>query len=365
MRHLLRRTTAILSIALTIGSGCAPSPQQKAAALSKLSEAKIEMEKEDWLPAIHLLDEAISNDPNLPTAHLERARAINKYCDGIMPLGKYPSPDYTRKDAMRDLDEEIRLNPKLGEAFYLRACTWLNLADPEKARADFTNAIARMEDPTEAYVGRAFTWTFAGDFRNAANDMTCAIDRHPLEAEYYYKRGGYRRMISDNRNAVFDFAKSSALEKASGKLTMGALKAVERNVGGQQDIMAPQRTPEVAADLSRLEGRWEVVRMERIGVPVDVEPNEAITTFHNGESLAVRNGVKRVQRISLDPAKHPRQIDFRETSDGRTKVFWGIYETVGDTLRICSAPDDTVRPTDFTTAIHFERLLVVYKRSKR
>ncbi len=70
-------------------------------------------------------------------------------------------------------------------------------------------------------------------------------------------------------------------------------------------------------------------------------------------------------KITLDPSKKPKTIDYRMLegfTKGKTQL--GIYELDGDTFRSCfSAPGDP-RPTDFTTKAGDRRTLSVWKRVK-
>lgn len=49
---------------------------------------------------------------------------------------------------------------------------------------------------------------------------------------------------------------------------------------------------------------------------------------------------------SLDPAKKPKEIDFRSADDKDKDVVKGIYELDGDDLKLCLA-FKTERPTKF------------------
>ena len=49
--------------------------------------------------------------------------------------------------------------------------------------------------------------------------------------------------------------------------------------------------------------------------------------------------------FTLDPAKSPKQIDFKALSDGKTGL--GIYELRGDELKLCLANPGKERPSSF------------------
>jgi uncharacterized protein (TIGR03067 family) len=74
--------------------------------------------------------------------------------------------------------------------------------------------------------------------------------------------------------------------------------------------------------------------------------------------------------IKLDPAKKPKQIDYK--IEKSTSEAWkgvtsrGIYELDGDTLKVCRTwPDNDTRPTEFAAGKDSKLILSEFKREKK
>ena len=99
-----------------------------------------------------------------------------------------------------------------------------------------------------------------------------------------------------------------------------------------------------ASDLDNIQGTWQVTYSEDGG---RIAPQELLANLRfiiDGQTLTTEMaGRKSVSTYELDPTSSPKSIDL--TENGRTKQ--GIYDLVGDTLRICFPETGKQRPTAF------------------
>jgi uncharacterized protein (TIGR03067 family) len=125
-----------------------------------------------------------------------------------------------------------------------------------------------------------------------------------------------------------------------------------------------------AEELKHLAGTWKPVSAENNGYKAsEAELRGTLWTRDTaGKWVARRDGETLVEWSvkSIDAMTSPKSIDI-EVAAGNYKgvVYKGIYELVGDTLRICFAlPDRPVRPSDFWAGPGSVRALTEFERQK-
>jgi uncharacterized protein (TIGR03067 family) len=114
-------------------------------------------------------------------------------------------------------------------------------------------------------------------------------------------------------------------------------------------------TPEqrLKREQEKLAGVWRVTGMQVNGtiLPARQVPDLKLT-FKDGK-FTVRLGKEKPQEgtYKIDPSKKPKTIDIinGKTDKEKDKDQVGIYELIGNSLRICACPVGSERPTDFTT----------------
>jgi uncharacterized protein (TIGR03067 family) len=125
---------------------------------------------------------------------------------------------------------------------------------------------------------------------------------------------------------------------------------------------------EVKKEMSQLEGQWSMVSGEANGISMPKETvNNGKRVAKDGETTISFGGqVYFKAKISIDPAKKPKAIDYTMT-EGPTKgkTHLGIYELDGDIVKFCFAAPGKDRPTEFTAKEGSERTLSVWKRDKK
>jgi len=133
--------------------------------------------------------------------------------------------------------EAIRLDPKIADAFHIRARALGRNGDPDGAIADENEAI-RL-DPTDAHFfnNRGLNYARKRDYARAISDYNEAIRLAPNWAPAFFNRGiayGY----SDNVRAIADFREATRLNPnhASAFCSLGMAKLRAKQASGNADI---------------------------------------------------------------------------------------------------------------------------------
>lgn len=101
---------------------------------------------------------------------------------------------------------------------------------------------------------------------------------------------------------------------------------------------------QIDADRKDIRGTWQVTYSEDSGRIAPQKMLKELRFVIDEQNLTTEiGGRKSVSMYKLDPSSSPKSIDLTES--GRTKQ--GIYDLVGDTLRICIAESGKQRPTAF------------------
>jgi RNA polymerase sigma factor (sigma-70 family) len=129
------------------------------------------------------------------------------------------------------------------------------------------------------------------------------------------------------------------------------------NPRGEKDKAPP------ASDLDRLQGTWVTVACEMNGDKVNVTDQDfKFNPSFDGDDYVVQFGPVHMKgKFKIDPKINPKSITLNDT-DGTVNA--GIYEFVGDQLRICIA-DSKSRPTAFKTQAGSGHSLILLKRLSR
>ena len=109
---------------------------------------------------------------------------------------------------------------------------------------------------------------------------------------------------------------------------------------------------EVAAELERLQGTWKIESVEVDGRKLDPLAFKDIVRIVDGHDITWKNKDQVIARtrITFDLSKSPKTMDstFVE-GENKDRTMLGVYEIAGDEFRICSAPFDRLRPTEFAS----------------
>jgi tetratricopeptide (TPR) repeat protein len=111
--------------------------------------------------------------------------------------------------AIPDLNESIRLNPRVADSFYSRGTAYNRKGEFDRAIQDYDEAIRLKPDFEYAYDARGRSYRNRGDYDRAIQDYNNAIrlDSNYAVAyndrgESYFHKGDYGRALQDDNEAI-------------------------------------------------------------------------------------------------------------------------------------------------------------------
>lgn len=135
-------------------------------------------------------------------------------------------------------------------------------------------------------------------------------------------------------------------------------------------LSAVASSQDAGADVKKLQGEWIMAAMVYDGKDGPEETLKAFRRKVEGDKYTVTitkgDAVQTVKgSFKLDPSKKPATLDVTtKDKNGDDVTIQGIYELTGDTHKICMAPKDQARPTEFTSTEGSGRTMIVWKRAK-
>jgi uncharacterized protein (TIGR03067 family) len=123
-----------------------------------------------------------------------------------------------------------------------------------------------------------------------------------------------------------------------------------------------------STDRQRLQGSWTADSARRDGKEA-ADLHGHVLVFR-GDTFTIRSKDETLYSGTyvLDASKMPRTIDFKHArGDLKGKVWRGIYQLEGETLKICDNAGDLAkeRPTGFETRAGSGHVRILFKRSGR
>jgi len=124
----------------------------------------------------------------------------------------YQSLETDPDRAIADYTEAIRLNPHYAEAYNNRAIARDNKGDYDGAIADYTEALRLRPDDADTYYNRGHSYRVKGDPDRAIADYTEAIRLNPLYASAYFSRGLAHDDKGEFETTIADYAEALRLD---------------------------------------------------------------------------------------------------------------------------------------------------------
>ena len=144
------------------------------------------------------LNEAIRLDPKLAMAFNNRGAAYNEQGDNDR--------------AIADYNEAIRIDPKLAMAFSNRGNAYSDKGDNDRAIADFNEAIRLDPERARAFNHRGYAYSDKGDNDRAIADYNEAIRINPKSGMAFHNRGVAYLEKGDNDRAIADLSEAIRID---------------------------------------------------------------------------------------------------------------------------------------------------------
>jgi len=117
-----------------------------------------------------------------------------------------------QKEALRDYDQAIALDPAFVLAYNNRGNTLDALGRREEALRDYSQAIALDPTDTKAYKNRGLTLAELGRREEAVRDYSQAIALDPTDTKAFYNRGNCLTELGRREEALRDYSQAIALD---------------------------------------------------------------------------------------------------------------------------------------------------------
>ncbi len=227
-----------------------------------LGRARLRLEQADTTAANADIDKALSINRNLLNAYVMRADiAINSQRDYAAALndmneaiklqprmtGLYINRAFLRYNlddyfgAMADYDHAIELDPLNSTALFNRGLLLAEVNANDRALVDFSKVLDLNPDDYRALYNRAVIYGKKADYKAATDDINRVIDAFPDFPGAVYLRGEFARLSGNLYAAKKDFDKAMALAKAATPNSEAdkAAEIANRNGGEGKDADVP------------------------------------------------------------------------------------------------------------------------------
>src|SRR3989440_4769491 len=169
------KTLFVVCLVTTLGLSIAKSAQQEGnPEAAKIAREGAQAAKDqDWNKAIERFRKAAEMDrkyvANLVIAYQQRAFSY--------------ANDQRFQDALNDLNESIKINPRDARAYEQRAAIEMKINDYDKALADYGEAIKTNPGEIKYHLYRGYIYELRGDLQNAMTETDAALKINPKNKE--------------------------------------------------------------------------------------------------------------------------------------------------------------------------------------
>jgi tetratricopeptide (TPR) repeat protein len=120
--------------------------------------------------------------------------------------------------AILSFDRAIALQPKMADAYFMRAKCFVGDAKPESSLADYSKYISLRPSDPAGYVARGLAYLDLNKIDQTVADATKAIELNPKLASAYNLRGSAIRKGGDAKRALEDFNHAVEYEPSADNL---------------------------------------------------------------------------------------------------------------------------------------------------
>ena len=131
----------------------------------------IHFERDDFNLALKDLNESIRLQPRIPVTFNNRAVVLKA-------MGRYP-------EALLNLDQSIKLRPDYADAYENRGLVLVSMGQYEPAIENFDKAISMRKDNPWSYINRGTARSNAGDYKGAKHDFLEALKKNRNISDAY------------------------------------------------------------------------------------------------------------------------------------------------------------------------------------
>src|SRR5262249_8055535 len=156
------------------------------------------------------------------------------------------------------------------------------------------------------------------------------------------------------RPAEFDMRRLTLIAAVCVLIT-GALSAAPRPKADKDDLV-------------KFDGAWVFTSWEHYGRSLDEDSRQSARWSVKADKYKFEiDGIEEEGTVKLDPSQKVPTIDLTITEgNDKGKEQLGIYKIDGDTITMCFArPGVKERPTDFTSTMDNNNILVTIKKQKK
>ncbi len=239
---------------------------------------------QDYTQALSDMDEAIKLQPRHVGFFINRA------------FFRYKLDDY--HGAMSDYDYAIQLDPINNTALYNRALLRMEVRDFPKASDDLSRVIALNPTDYRALYNRAAINNEMGKYESALSDINKVVEAFPDLAAAYFLRYNIRRAMGD-KQAQKDHDRSLALAKqrikrdgknASVADVLGSMETSSTSDSEPQEVVAARFSSLITInDNSNMEQEFNNKsirgKVQNRNVTIDIEPLFVITYYTSPSEL--------------------------------------------------------------------------------
>ncbi len=183
--------------------------------------------------------------------------------------------------ALGELNQAIRLNPKMQDAYINRAFLWIAKREYDRAIADCEEAIRLDPKYSLAYINRGIAWKARGGYDRAISDFDEAIRLDPKDARPWNDRAWIEATCPDptwrnGKKAVADATKACELSRWRAAHHLDTLAAAYAEAG-DFDVAVKWQTK--ALEIAPVKKRFDYqsrVDLYKVHKPYRDEPKRAV-----------------------------------------------------------------------------------------